>query len=76
MKLMNNQKNLKAKLAAKLRIERAKRNISQEKLAALSDISLLTVGTIERETNSPSIETLAKIADALDMKLCNLLNFD
>ncbi len=73
---MDNQNNLRSKLAAKLRTERAKRNISQEKLAALSDVSLLTVGTIERESNSPSLETLAKIADGLGVKLCDLLNFD
>ncbi len=73
---MNNFANIRENLAKKLRIERTKRNISQEKLAAKTDLSLQTIGSIERQENSPSIETLAQIADALDIKLCDLLNFD
>ena len=73
---MDNLLNLRENLASKLRMERAKRHLSQEKLAAKSDISLLTVGTIERMENFPSIETMARIANGLDMKLCDLLNFD
>lgn len=73
---MDNQTNLRENLAVKLRTEREKRNLSQEKLAAKTELSLQTVGSIERKENFPSIETLAQIADALDMKLCDLLNFD
>ncbi len=75
-KKMDNFTNIRENLATKLRIERTKRNISQEKLAAKTDLSLQTIGSIERKENSPSVETLAQIADALDMKLCDLLNFD
>ena len=73
---MNNLENLKSNLSLKLKLERTKRALSQEKLAALANISVLTVSAIERKLNYPSIETLAQIADALEIKLCDLLNFD
>lgn len=73
---MNNLENLKSNLSLKLKLERTKRALSQEKLAALANISVLTVSGIERKLNYPSIETLAQIADALEIKLCDLLNFD
>ena len=73
---MNNLENLKSILSLKLKLERTKRALSQEKLAALANISVLTVSGIERKLNYPSIETLAQIADALEIKLCDLLNFD
>lgn len=73
---MDNQTNLKENLSAKLKEERLKRNLSQEKLAAKTELSLQTIGSIERKENYPSIDTLAQIADALELKLCDLLNFD
>ena len=73
---MNNLENLKSNLSLKLKLERTKRALSQEKLADLANISVLTVSGIERKLNYPSIETLAQIADALEIKLCDLLNFD
>lgn len=75
-KKMNNLENLKSNLSLKLKLERTKRALSQEKLAVLANISVLTVSGIERKLNYPSIETLAQIADALEIKLCDLLNFD
>lgn len=73
---MTNIENLFTKIAEKIKDERMHRGWSQEKLAQKAGISLLTIGTIERLKNKPSVETLAQIADALDMKLCDLLNFD
>lgn len=73
---MNNTENLFDKIAEKIKKERILRGWSQEKLAQKADMSLLTIGTIERLKNKPSVMTLAQIADALDMKLCDLLNFD
>ncbi len=68
--------NLFTKIAEKIKDERTHRGWSQEKLAQKAGVSLLTIGTIERLKNKPSVETLAQIADALGMKLCDLLNFD
>lgn len=73
---MSNTENLFIKIAEKIKNERTLRGWSQEKLAQKANISLLTIGRIERLTNKPSVMTLAQIADALDMKLCDLLNFD
>lgn len=73
---MSNTENLYKKIAEKIKAERTIREWSQEKLAQRADLSLLTIGTIERLKNRPSVMTLAQIADALDMKLCDLLNFD
>lgn len=73
---MNNLENLKSNLSLKFKVERTKKALSQEKLVALANISVLTVSGIERKLNYPSIETLAQIADALEIKLCDLLNFD
>ena len=73
---MTNIENLFTKIAEKIKDERTHRGWSQEKLAQKAGISLLTIGAIERLKNKPSVETLAQIADALDMKLCDLLNFD
>lgn len=73
---MGNKDNLRENLALKIRMERTRKNISQEKLASIAGISIQTIGSIERKENFPTIETLADIADALEMKLCDLLNFD
>ena len=53
------------KIGLKIRLERTKRKLSQEKLAELSDLSKVSIGAIERAEWSPTIETLAKIASAL-----------
>ncbi len=73
---MDNTENLFDKIAEKIKKERILRGWSQEKLAQKADMSLLTIGTIERLKNKPSVMTLAQIADAFDMKLCDLLKFD
>ena len=49
------------------------RRLSQEKLAELSDLSKNSLGAIERGTSSPSIDTLDRIASALEMELSELV---
>lgn len=60
------------KIGKKIKLERIKRDFSQEKLAELSGISKNFVGAIERGESSPTIETLAKIANAFDIPLPDL----
>lgn len=60
----------------KVKIERIKRNLSQEELAALAGVSRPTIGAIERAENIPSIETAASIAKALNIELDKLFIFD
>lgn len=51
------------------------KGISQDRLSKLADISLNTIAKLELdETQNPTIETLQKIAKALDVKVENLIN--
>jgi transcriptional regulator with XRE-family HTH domain len=53
---------------------RQRRKLSQEKLARLTDISLNTLTKIESGfTKRPSIQTIHKIAKALDVSLDKLV---
>ena len=57
-----------------VRALRQKKKLSQEKLARLTDISLNTLTKIESGfTKRPSIQTIHKIAKALDVSLDELV---
>ena len=64
---------ISAKIGLKIVLERTKRKLSQEKLAELSDLSKNSLGAIERGTSSPSIDTLDRIAAALEIELSDLV---
>ena len=64
---------ISAKIGLKIVLERTKRKLSQEKLAELSDLSKTALGSIERGTSSPSIDTLDRIAAALEIELSELV---
>lgn len=63
------------KIGTKIKLERTKRNISQEKLAAIAELNRNYVGAIERGESSPTIETIAKIADAFGLTISELTDF-
>jgi len=65
---------LQYKISRKIALERIKRGLSQEKLAEKANLSKTYVCGIEKATSSPTIITLAKIADAFDMKLKDLVD--
>lgn len=67
---LNGQINIK--IGLKVKLERTKRKISQEKLAELSGLSKNFVGAIERGESSPTVDTLAKIADAFELTFSEL----
>ena len=50
-------------------------NLTQEDLAERADISVSFLSMIERGERAPHIETLAKIADALEVTLGELFHF-
>lgn len=53
---------------------RKKKNISQDRLSKLANVSLNLVAKLELENNqNPTIETLQKIADALDVSIEDLI---
>lgn len=66
--------NVNKKIGIRIKIERFNRKISQEQLAEKSGLNRTTVGYIERGEISPTIETLYKIASALDIELHDLVN--
>ena len=69
--MSNNQS---SKIARNLKKIRQDKGISQDRLSKLSDLSLNTVVTVESGANpNPTIETLTKIANALDVKVDDLL---
>lgn len=53
----------------RLRKFRRDKELSQEKLAAMSGFHRNYIGMLERKENSPSLITLSKIAVALGVKL-------
>ena len=58
-----------------LRKLRETKGLSQEKLARLSDVANNTIVKIEAGKNqNPTLETLKKIAKALDVSVDNLIN--
>lgn len=62
-------------IGSNIRKMRTAKGYSLEKVARLADLSLNTVMRIESGTNkNPTIETLTKIAKALEVKLDDLIN--
>ena len=63
------------KIADNLKKLRAKKGLSLEKIARLADLSLNTIVKVENGVNqNPTIDTLTKIAKALEVGVDNLIN--
>lgn len=60
-------------LGQRIRKYRKKKGYTLEKLAEMLDVSTTFIGQIERATGKPSIETLIKIANALEVSVDGLL---
>jgi transcriptional regulator with XRE-family HTH domain len=65
-----------AKLTSQLRLQRARRGLSIEDLAAASGVSRSMISDIERGTKAPTVLVLARIATALDVTVSRLLGED
>ena len=63
------------KLGIKIRIERQKQKISQEKLAELTALNRNFIGMIERGETNVTVKNLACIAAALQVDIRELFNF-
>lgn len=68
--------NFSKKVGHKIKIERIKKDLTQEELAYSAGISRSSMGLIERGENSPTIETIKLIADALETDVYKLFIFD
>lgn len=66
--------NPQSKIGKNLKKLRQEKGISQDRLSKLADLSLNTVVTVESGVNpNPTIETLTKIAKALDVGVDDLI---
>ena len=67
-------KNTRKNIGKKVRAIRIKKSISQDRLSKLADLSLNTIVNIESGLNSnPTVDTLIKIANALNISLDSLI---
>ncbi|MBR2525856.1 helix-turn-helix transcriptional regulator [bacterium] len=73
--MKTNQKEILFNIGQKVRIERTKKGLSQEKLAELTDMSIKTLGKIERGQTDFVITNLIAIANALDVEISELFTF-
>ena len=63
---------LSKKICLKVKLERLKRGLSQEDLALTAGLSRNAIWKIETGRVSPTIDTLEKIAQALEMDFATL----
>lgn len=71
----NDEKVFMQKFGDRLRMIRLTKTLSQEMLANDADIPTNQIGRIERAEISPSLNTINKIAKALDISVSELVNF-
>ena len=63
-----------SKIGKNLKKLREQKGVSQDRLSKLADISLNTIAKLElEESPNPTIETLQKIAKALEVKVDDLI---
>lgn len=68
-------RNTVVKLGMKIRVERQKRKMSQEKLAELSNLNRNFIGLIERGETNATVKSLENIANAFQINISELFNF-
>ncbi|QSX04800.1 helix-turn-helix transcriptional regulator [Sedimentibacter sp. zth1] len=69
-------KNIAILLGEHIRNIRKSKNLSQEHVALCANLSPTFFGQVERGNKKPTIDTLDKIAKALDIKIIDLFDFD
>jgi len=62
------------KIGQSVRYIRLKKGISQEELAFKAGLNMNSISTLERGINNIKIKTLYSIADALNVKIEEILN--
>lgn len=63
----NNLKSIEYSLGDKIKYLRELRKLTQKELAAISNVSQATIAHIEKQSKDPSLDTLNKLAKALDI---------
>jgi len=70
------QKNpILVKFGKRVREERLKRNLSQERLATLAGVHRTYIGMVERAEKNITLTNIQKIAAALDLTLSSLFGY-
>ena len=69
-------KDILIKFGKKVRKERLKKNLSQEKFAEMIGVHRTYIGMIERAEKNITLTNIKKISDALDITLSKLFDFD
>ena len=63
-------------LGERIRALRSKRGLSQEQLALKAGLTPSFIGQIERGLKSPTVTSIEKIVNALDVKFEDVFSFD
>lgn len=69
------EKEILLKLASKISYERKRKNLSQEELAERANVNMRSISMLENGLTNVKFLTLFKIAEALDIEICDLVNF-
>lgn len=69
-------KDISVKIGIRIRYLRNMKELSQEKLALEAGLNPAFLGHIERGLKCPTIDTLSKIASALNISLSELVNIE
>ena len=69
-------KDISVKIGIRIRYLRNMKELSQEKLALEAGLNPAFLGHIERGLKCPTIDTLSKIATALNISLSELVNIE
>lgn len=64
------------KLGQKIKFERIKRNLSQEKLAELAQLSVHGLSNVETGKTDIRYTNLIQVAKAFNLRVCELLDFN
>ncbi len=67
--------NIAKRFGAKLAYVRKSKKVSQIKLAEIVDMNFNYIGQIERGEANVTINTMVRIANALDVDVCELFDF-
>lgn len=67
---------LNTQFGERIRTLRQQQNLSQMDLAELADLNTTYIGHLEHGTKSPTLQTLAKLANALHLSLPELLSLE
>ncbi len=73
---MNSKKEILIRFGKNVRVLRKRKGLSQEQLAFKSDLHRTYIGMIERAEKNITLVNIEKIANALEIRIKELFNYD